>query len=71
MVSQAFKAFVTDNAKVLDWYHDGEYYDVRLNGHCDEGDHGRHIIMDTRASEVMKRIKKATPCKCGQCPTKN
>lgn len=57
--------------RVLNWYKDAEgYYDVMLNGHCDDGDDGRHVVIDRNVNALLRRIRNAVPCKCGSCPTK-
>lgn len=66
-LSKTFLKFIKNNRKVGDWYHDGTYYDVRMKGYCDDHNQGRHVIIDRVASEVVVRVKRATPCKCVEC----
>ena len=56
--------------RVKDYYKDGEgYHDVLMQGYCDDYDIGRHVIIDRSVAEVVKRIKRATPCNCECCTT--
>lgn len=67
-MNKTFNAFIEKNkSKISDASYDGYYYDVIMQGFCDDGDNGRHMIIDTVVSEVMRRVRAATPCKCPTC----
>lgn len=54
--------------RIKDYYKDGEgYHDVLMQGFCDDYCIGLHCIIDRDVSEVIKRVKRATPCTCEEC----